>query len=97
MVLKRTHTAKKSVEVKDEIPEAATSTMLAMTGFSLERALISLHIKSEARADPPGESTLITTAFTDGFSLACLTCHERQRLKVTFCEGQISVADNIYI
>lgn len=42
--------------------------MLAMTGFSLDRALISLHIKSDASADPPGESTLITTAFTAGLN-----------------------------
>jgi uncharacterized protein YdhG (YjbR/CyaY superfamily) len=95
MVLIRPQCTEKSVEVKDKIPEAATSTMLAMTGFSFERALISLHIKSEARADPPGESTLITTAFTDGFSLACLTCQTRQRIKAICWEGQISLVDNV--
>ena len=52
------------------VPDAATSTMLATTGFSLLSDLISFHIRSDARADPPGESTRITTAFTWGLSRA---------------------------
>lgn len=36
--------------------------MDAMMGFSLERILISRHIKSLARASPPGESMRSTTA-----------------------------------
>ena len=54
----------------DALLDAATSTMLATTGFSLLSDLISFHIKSDARADPPGESTRITTAFTWGLSRA---------------------------
>ena len=36
--------------------------MEAMTGFFFARAMISRHMMSEARASPPGLSTLSTTA-----------------------------------
>mmetsp|Transcript_11233 Transcript_11233/g.10855 ORF Transcript_11233/g.10855 Transcript_11233/m.10855 type:complete len:203 (-) Transcript_11233:1155-1763(-) len=51
-----------------------------MTGFSLDKALISLHIRSEAKADPPGESIRMITAFTLESALACLTCSIRVSL-----------------
>lgn len=45
-------------------PEAATSLMEATTGFFAASCRISRHIRSEASASPPPESTRSTTAAT---------------------------------
>ncbi|KAA6416844.1 MAG: hypothetical protein FRX49_13187 [Trebouxia sp. A1-2] len=46
-------------------PEAATSPMEATTGFFAASCLISRHMRSDAKASPPGLSTRSTTACTD--------------------------------
>ena len=45
-------------------PEAATSAIEAITGFSAASWRISRHMRSEASASPPGLSTRSTTAAT---------------------------------
>ena len=45
-----------------------------MTGFFSASFLISRHMRSEARASPPGLSTLNTTASTDLFLASDLSC-----------------------
>ena len=45
-----------------KVPDAATSLMDAMMGFSLDRMPISRHMRSDASASPPPESIRSTTA-----------------------------------